>query len=87
MRSPRRAVLLMGARVGWMWCAQDDEELQKIGEEYKSGRMLTGEIKAKLIEVVQAMVAKHQERRATISPDEVATFFSTDKRSPDDLFG
>jgi len=49
--------------------------------------MLTGEIKAKLIEVVQGMVAKHQERRATITPDEVATFFSTDKRLPDDLFG
>jgi tryptophanyl-tRNA synthetase len=70
-----------------MWCAQNDDELKKIGEEYKSGRMLTGEIKAKLIEVVQAMVAKHQERRATITPEELAAFFSTDQRSPDHLFG
>ncbi len=29
----------------------DDEKLIKIGEEYKSGRMLTGEIKKELIQV------------------------------------
>ena len=32
----------------------DDERLTQIGEEYGSGRMLTGEIKAELIKVCSA---------------------------------
>jgi tryptophanyl-tRNA synthetase len=32
----------------------DDERLKQIGEEYGSGRMLTGEIKAELIKVCSA---------------------------------
>jgi hypothetical protein len=49
--------------------------------------MLTGEIKAKLVEVIQGMVATHQARRATITPDELAVFFSREQRAPEDLFG
>ena len=38
----------------WKWLnffLEDDQRLQRIGEEYGSGRMLTGEIKAALVEV------------------------------------
>mmetsp|Transcript_2922 Transcript_2922/g.6083 ORF Transcript_2922/g.6083 Transcript_2922/m.6083 type:complete len:420 (-) Transcript_2922:444-1703(-) len=66
---------------------EDDEELKQIGEEYSSGRMLTGEIKKKLIDVVQAMVAKHQERRAALTQADLDIYFSTAKRAPEELFG
>lgn len=33
---------------------EDDEQLQKIGEEYSAGRMMTGEVKKVLIEVSAA---------------------------------
>ncbi|KAG5221256.1 tryptophan--tRNA ligase [Salix suchowensis] len=39
----------------------DDEELDKIGEEYRAGRMLTGQLKAKCISVLQAFVKDFQE--------------------------
>eukprot|EP00242_Pyramimonas_sp_CCMP2087_P012249 CAMPEP_0198214162 /NCGR_PEP_ID=MMETSP1445-20131203/38403_1 /TAXON_ID=36898 /ORGANISM="Pyramimonas sp., Strain CCMP2087" /LENGTH=436 /DNA_ID=CAMNT_0043889213 /DNA_START=1 /DNA_END=1308 /DNA_ORIENTATION=+ len=65
----------------------DDEELKKIGEEYGSGRMLTGEIKKKLIDVVTAMVTRHQEIRAKITQADLDIFFSTAKRNHADLFG
>eukprot|EP00239_Pterosperma_sp_CCMP1384_P002346 CAMPEP_0197848454 /NCGR_PEP_ID=MMETSP1438-20131217/8785_1 /TAXON_ID=1461541 /ORGANISM="Pterosperma sp., Strain CCMP1384" /LENGTH=429 /DNA_ID=CAMNT_0043460715 /DNA_START=80 /DNA_END=1369 /DNA_ORIENTATION=+ len=66
---------------------EDDEELKKIGEEYGSGQMLTGEIKAKLIAVLQDMIGKHQEARKSVTDDVVKTFMSTEKRKPEDLFG
>jgi hypothetical protein len=40
--------------VPWKWLnffLEDDERLARIGEEYGSGRMLTGDIKAELVQV------------------------------------
>eukprot|EP00871_Galdieria_phlegrea_P001847 jgi/Galph1/2663/GphlegSOOS_G1339.1 len=48
---------------------QDDNELQKIKEEYSGGRMLTGDIKAKLIQILQPLVENHQKRRAEITDE------------------
>eukprot|EP00955_Chlamydomonas_euryale_P098131 365124-Chlamydomonas_euryale.AAC.20 len=45
---------------------KDDARLARIGEEYSSGRMLTGEIKAELISVLTDMVARHQQARAQV---------------------
>ena len=42
---------------------EDDANLIEIGEKYKKGEMLTGEMKAILIEIVQAFVMKHQKAR------------------------
>ena len=40
------------------------EKLAEIGEAYSSGKMLTGEIKASLIDVLADMVERHQRARA-----------------------
>ena len=42
---------------------EDDERIRKIGEEYKSGKMLTGEIKQILVEKLNNFLEKHRERR------------------------
>jgi tryptophanyl-tRNA synthetase len=55
---------------------EDDAELKRIGEDYKAGRMLTGEVKAKLIEVLQPMVAAHQQRRAAVTDEVVRRFMA-----------
>jgi len=65
------------ADVSYQWLRfflEDDEELEKIGESYASGSgdyWSTGAVKTRLIEELQVLVAKHQERRATITDDEV----------------
>ncbi|KAM3439251.1 hypothetical protein MY4824_002780 [Beauveria thailandica] len=55
---------------------EDDEELKRIKEEYTSGRMLTGELKAICIENLQKYVAEFQERRAKATDDVVAQFMA-----------
>ena len=39
---------------------EDDAELAEIGRKYKKGELLTGEVKAKLITVLQELLANHQ---------------------------
>jgi tryptophanyl-tRNA synthetase len=41
----------------------DDNKLKSIYEDYKSGKMLTGELKVILIEKINAFLEKHQENR------------------------
>jgi tryptophanyl-tRNA synthetase len=42
---------------------EDDEKLKEIEINYKSGKMLTGELKKYTIEKINEFLAKHQERR------------------------
>jgi tryptophanyl-tRNA synthetase len=58
---------------------EDDAELEQIGNDYRSGKMLTGELKAKCISELQAYVKAFQERRAKVTDEVVADFFSTKK--------
>jgi len=53
---------------------EDDDELETIGREYKAGRMMTGQVKGRLIELLTAMVKEHQDLRATVG-DEVLREF------------
>ncbi len=46
-----------------MFFEEDDERLKQIYQEYKSGKMLSGEIKAILIEKINKILAEHQKRR------------------------
>lgn len=65
--------------IPWKWLQfflDDDEELGKIGGEYESGRMLTGEIKARLIELLSEVVGGFQERRARVDDARVKEFTS-----------
>lgn len=45
---------------------EDDAELKSMEEAYRSGDMLTGELKKKCIAKLQAFVEDFQKRRATI---------------------
>lgn len=40
---------------------EDDAQLESIGVEYRAGRLLTGQLKAKCIEVLQKFVGDFQE--------------------------
>ena len=48
----------------------------QIGEEYRSGRMLTSEIKQILIDTLVPMVQAHQAARARVTDDVVRAFMS-----------
>lgn len=41
----------------------DDKKIQKIHDDYKSGKMLTGELKAYLVEKINAFLKEHQKKR------------------------
>jgi tryptophanyl-tRNA synthetase len=46
-----------------MFFEPDDKKLQKIHDDYKSGKLLSGELKAILIEKVNAFLKEHQKKR------------------------
>ncbi|MCS7135294.1 MAG: tryptophan--tRNA ligase, partial [Candidatus Aenigmarchaeota archaeon] len=52
--------------VSYQWLTffeEDDAKLKKIYEDYKSGKLLTGELKEILIEKLNVFLKKHQEER------------------------
>ncbi|GMR59013.1 hypothetical protein PMAYCL1PPCAC_29208, partial [Pristionchus mayeri] len=53
---------------------EDDERLEEIKEEYSSGKMLTGELKAIAIEEVSRVVMEMQERRKSVTDETVKEF-------------
>jgi len=76
--------------ISWKWLnffLEDDEELVKIGEEYSSGRMLSGEIKAKLIDTLVPIVLAHQAARQAVDDALIDEFMSTQPRVFASLFG
>ncbi len=52
----------------------DDEKLKQIYDDYKSGKLLTGEIKKILIGVVTPIVQRHQKLRAGVTDEIVEAF-------------
>ena len=52
----------------------DQKEFDRIGSEYGSGRMLTGEVKQILIALLQTLVGRHQRARAMVSEEVVHAF-------------
>jgi tryptophanyl-tRNA synthetase len=52
----------------------DDELLEKIYNDYKSGDLLTGELKKKAIELLQAYVQDFQQKRATVTDEVLAEY-------------
>jgi tryptophanyl-tRNA synthetase len=46
-----------------MFFESDDKKLQKIHDDYKSGKLMTGELKAILIEKINAFLKEHQKKR------------------------
>lgn len=58
---------------------EDDEQLEKIRQDYTSGALLTGDLKKCLIETLQPMIASHQERRKQVTDDMVKQFMTPRK--------
>ncbi|NP_001279641.1 tryptophan--tRNA ligase, cytoplasmic [Callorhinchus milii] len=58
---------------------EDDEKLEKIKQDYSSGKLLTGELKKSLIETLQPLIATHQERRKQVT-DEIVKQFMTPRK-------
>ena len=68
--------------ISYQWLTfflHDDAKLQHIHDEYSSGRMLSGEIKKELIDVITPMVLQHQKARALVTDDQVRTFMTPRK--------
>ena len=59
--------------------------LPQIGAEYGAGRMLTGEVKGLLVDVLVELVERHKAARAAVSEDVVDAFMAV--RPMTDLFG
>ncbi len=53
-----------------------DAKLADIAQKYRSGEMLTGEIKQILIDTLNPMLLQHQESRKAVSDDVVQLFMS-----------
>lgn len=58
---------------------EEDERLEQIRKDYKSGTLLTGEIKKILIDILNPILAKHQEERAKITDDVLKQFMTPRK--------
>lgn len=59
--------------------SNDDEKLQKLHDSYKSGELLSGEMKKECIEMLQKFVGEYQERRAKVDDEVVKQFMSVHK--------
>ncbi|KAH9170780.1 tryptophanyl-tRNA synthetase [Lactarius sanguifluus] len=59
---------------------EDDEELAQIGEDYRAGRLLTGQLKARSIKVLQEFTGAFQERRKAITDEEVKAFMDASRQ-------
>uniref|UniRef100_UPI00398E5C7B tryptophan--tRNA ligase, cytoplasmic-like n=1 Tax=Pristiophorus japonicus TaxID=55135 RepID=UPI00398E5C7B len=58
---------------------EDDEKLDKIKQDYSSGKLLTGELKKILIETLQPIIAAHQVRRKQVTDEMVKQFMTPRK--------
>ncbi|KAF8201635.1 hypothetical protein BJ912DRAFT_843381 [Pholiota molesta] len=59
---------------------EDDEELEQLGKDYRAGTLLTGQLKAKCIQLLQAFVADFQERRSKVTDEVVDKFMDSSRR-------
>jgi tryptophanyl-tRNA synthetase len=54
----------------------DDKRLAEIAEGYKTGKILTGEVKKELTEVMVNLVQRHQRARAAVTDDVIDAFMA-----------
>ncbi|THU59594.1 hypothetical protein C4D60_Mb07t03740 [Musa balbisiana] len=55
---------------------EDDAELDHIKKEYGAGRMLTGEVKKHLVEVLSELVERHRKARSLVTDEVVDAFMA-----------
>ncbi|THH31549.1 hypothetical protein EUX98_g2640 [Antrodiella citrinella] len=58
----------------------DDQEWKQLGEAYRSGRLLTGQLKSQCIQVLQAFVKDFQERKAKVSEETLNAFMDGNRK-------
>jgi len=58
---------------------EDDEELEQLGKEYRAGELLTGQLKAKCIALLQHFAGDFQERRNKVTEADVDAFMSANR--------
>lgn len=58
---------------------EDDAHVEKLAQEYGSGRMLTGEFKKEVIQVLTQFVVKHQEARKNVTTEMVREYMTIRK--------
>ncbi|KAH9948118.1 tryptophanyl-tRNA synthetase [Amylocystis lapponica] len=59
---------------------EDDDEWAAMGEEYRAGRLLTGQLKAKCIQYLQDFVKGFQERKAKITDAELDAYMDPNRK-------
>ena len=57
----------------------DDDELKRTAVEYRSGRMMTSEIKKKAIDAIWEVLSPHQEARAKITAEVLKHFMNPNR--------
>lgn len=63
--------------VQWLgFFLDDDDEYARIQHEYAAGRLMSGDVKKILIEIVSKIVKDHQEARKKITPEILKEFFT-----------
>ncbi|KAJ7043082.1 hypothetical protein C8F04DRAFT_1073632 [Mycena alexandri] len=58
----------------------DDEELERLGVEYRAGRLLTGQLKGRCIELLQKFVGDFQERKAKVTEADIDAFMDPNRK-------
>lgn len=53
---------------------EDTEKFEELKRDYASGKLMTGHVKATLIEILQGIVGRHQRARAEVTEDVVDVF-------------
>ncbi|GAA5897318.1 hypothetical protein JCM5296_000997 [Sporobolomyces johnsonii] len=58
----------------------DDAEVEQIAQDYRAGKLLTGELKQKTIAMIQDFVKAFQDRRAKVTDDLVKSFTDSNRQ-------
>ena len=59
-----------------LYFCEDDEKMRQVAHDYRSGKMLSGEIKGLMADYVTQIVQQHQEKRAQVTPEVLRHFFN-----------
>lgn len=59
---------------------EDDDELKQIAEDYRAGKLLTGQLKQKAIKLLQEVVKDFQDRKAKVTDEELARFMDPTRK-------
>ncbi|PWN53578.1 tryptophanyl-tRNA synthetase [Violaceomyces palustris] len=63
-----------------LFFVDDDAEMDQLAKDYRSGALLTGELKKKCIAVIQKIVGDFQERKSKVTDDMVRAFMDPTRK-------